>query len=174
VLTVAGRGFASRVCGSLAHAAGMGDLVCSSFDEYVEKAVELGNDRKQMAALRQRLAENRPTCDLFDTDKLVSHLDDLLDGMWADFVADRVPVPNLANLWAYDEIGTELDREDQELMARADYLDLYRTRLADYDRHLPLYPDGRLWPLHPAAPPKSTAAEAPPKPPVKAKGRKGK
>lgn len=169
VLTVAGRGFASRVCGSLAHAAGMGDLVCSTFDEYVEKAVELGNNRKQMDALRQRLAANRATCDLFNTDKLVSHLDDLLEGMWDDFVADRVPVPNLANLWAYDEIGTELDRADQELMSRPDYLDLYRAGLRDYNRHLPLYPDGRLWKDGPTSAPAQNA-----KPTAKTKARKGK
>lgn len=146
VLTVAGRGFASRVCGSLARAAGLPELVCASFQEYVDKAVELGTDRARLAALRQRLAAGRDTCDLFDTRKLVRHLDDLLQGMWNDFVADRVPVPNLANLDLYDEIGSDLDAEGMEMMAKPDYLDLYRARLREAHRHCPLPPDTRLWP----------------------------
>lgn len=146
VLTVAGRGFASRVCGSLARAAGLGELVCASFGEYVDKAVALGNDRAGLAALGRRLAAGRDTCDLFDTQKLVRHLDGLLDGMWADFVAGRVPVPDLANLDLYDEIGTGLDADGVEMMARPDYLDLYRAGLREADRHRPLPPDTRLWP----------------------------
>jgi predicted O-linked N-acetylglucosamine transferase (SPINDLY family) len=169
ILTVAGRGFASRVCGSLAHAAGMGDLVCSTFEEYVDKAVELGNDKRLRAAYRERLATNRATCDLFNTDKLITHLDDLLEGMWKDFVADRIPVPDLNNLPIYDEIGTELDDEALEMLARPDYLDLYRAALKAFDRHYPITPDTRLWPGTKAAP--AAKASAPPK--GKAKAKKG-
>ncbi|BAE52596.1 glycosyl transferase [Paramagnetospirillum magneticum] len=170
VLTVAGRGFASRVCGSLAVAAGLGDMVCTTFAEYVEKAVELGNDKRARQAIRDRLAANRATCDLFDTDKLVSHLDGLLAAMWEDFVADRVPRPNLANLDIYDEIGTDLDRDDLELIARADYQDLYRAQLREVDRHCPVAPDARLWPGEPAPPAQAAKAAAP----AKGKAKKAK
>jgi predicted O-linked N-acetylglucosamine transferase (SPINDLY family) len=169
VLTVAGRGFASRVCGSLAHAAGMGDLVCSTFEEYVDKAVELGNDKRRRTAYREQLAANRATCDLFDTDKLITHLDNLLEGMWNDFVADRIPVPDLNNLPIYDEIGTELDDDAVEMLSRPDYLDLYRAGLKAFDRHYPITPDTRLWPGAKTAP----AAKASPPLKGKAKAKKG-
>lgn len=170
VLTVAGRGFASRVCGSLAVAAGLGDLVCTTFEDYVEKAVELGNDKRRRNAYRETLAANRATCDLFDTDKLVSHLDALLVRMWDDFVADRVPVPDLTNLEVYDEIGTDLDSDAVEMLGRTDYLDLYGAQLRDYHRHCPVPPDARLWPGK--TPPGKPAAKA--AAPAKGKARKGK
>ena len=44
VLTVPGRTFASRVCASLVRAAGMGDLVCSTTEVYVARAIELGRN----------------------------------------------------------------------------------------------------------------------------------
>jgi predicted O-linked N-acetylglucosamine transferase (SPINDLY family) len=159
VLTIAGRGFASRVCGSLAHAAGLGDLVCSTFDEYVDKAVELGNDKRRRAAYRETLAANRATCDLFDTDKLITHLDALLEDMWKDFVADRVPVPDLTNMGVYDEIGTDLDSDAMEMLARPDYLDLYRDKLREIDRHCPLPHDTRLWPGAPSSAPAKVAKD---------------
>ena len=170
ILTVAGRGFASRVCGSLAVAAGLGDLVCSTFDEYVEKAVELGNDKRRRAAYREKLEANRHTCDLFNTDKLISHLDGLLEAMWSDFVANRIPVPNLVNLNLYDEIGTDLDNDDLEMLARPDYHDLYRAQMREFNRHCPVPADTRLWT---EANPKPPAA-AKPAAPVKGKGKKGR
>jgi predicted O-linked N-acetylglucosamine transferase (SPINDLY family) len=42
VLTLSGRSFASRVCGSLVRAAGLPDLVCSDAATYLELAVGLG------------------------------------------------------------------------------------------------------------------------------------
>lgn len=172
VLTVAGRGFASRVCGSLATAAGLNDLVCTSFEEYVDKAVDLGNDKRLMASYRQKLAVNRATCDLFDTDKLVSHLDALLEGMWNDYLADRIPVPDLTNMDIYDEIGTDLDNDEVELLARPDYLDLYRARMDEINRHSPLPADTRL---RKAGGTKAPAKPAPaPAPAPKGKGKKGK
>ena len=45
VLTIAGLGFASRVCTSLVRAAGLAELVCDGPEAYEDRAVELGNDR---------------------------------------------------------------------------------------------------------------------------------
>lgn len=149
VLTAAGRGFAARVCGSLVRAAGTPELVCNSLDEYVRRAVELGNDRAKLAALRRRLAEARATCDLFDTAKLVSHLDRLLVGMWEDYRHGRLPRPDLANLDIYDEIGTGLDRDGLEMMTVPDYEGLYLARMREMDSYAPLGPDRRLWPGEP-------------------------
>lgn len=162
VLTAPGRGFAARVCGSLVRAAGIGDLVCNSLEEYVRRAVELGKDRKKLAVYRERLAAERDRCDLFNPEKLMSHLDDLLLEMWADFQQGRLPQPELGNLEIYDDIGTDLDRDDQELMSVPDYEGLYLARLRDMHAFAPLRADSRLW-----SDPASAMTTLPPRPPAK-------
>jgi hypothetical protein len=145
MITISGRAFASRVCGSLVRAAGLPELVCATEDEYVALAVALAGDRARLAGLRARLEKNRLTCDLFNTDKLARALEALYRGMIADYQAGRLPEPDLANLAAYMAVGLEFDHEAAELMAEPAYHDLYKAGLAR--RHLvrPLRPDPRLW-----------------------------
>ncbi|WP_371876373.1 O-linked N-acetylglucosamine transferase, SPINDLY family protein [Pseudoduganella chitinolytica] len=78
VLTWAGRTFCSRMAGSLLHAVGLPELVTHTLADYEEVAVALGTDRARMAALRQRLADNRDTSPLFDTPRFVRDYEDLL------------------------------------------------------------------------------------------------
>jgi predicted O-linked N-acetylglucosamine transferase (SPINDLY family) len=70
VLTVAGRGFAARVCASLVHGAGLGELICSSSEEYISRAIDLARDSIRLRALRDRLLANRDRCTLFDAPDL--------------------------------------------------------------------------------------------------------
>ena len=145
VLTLPGRSFASRVCGSLVTAAGLGDLVATSPQDYVERAVALGSDPARIAALKTRLEANRMTCDLFNMDKLVTSLEALYADMVVEAQQGRLPRPDLTNLDAYFSIGTDLDHEGEEMLAVEDYPALYKTRLAR--RHLlrSLPADGRFW-----------------------------
>ena len=89
VLTLPGRSFAARVCGSLVRAAGLPELVCADPADYVTRAVELGRQPERLAELKKRLIAGRDTCLLFDTPLLVRHLEDLYCGMWTDFQASR-------------------------------------------------------------------------------------
>ncbi len=66
ILTRPGRAFAARVCASLATAAGMPELIVADRAEYVARAVQLGRERSQLAALRAKLELNRTTTSLFD------------------------------------------------------------------------------------------------------------
>jgi predicted O-linked N-acetylglucosamine transferase (SPINDLY family) len=159
VITLAGRSFASRVCGSLLKSAGLPDLICSTPERYVELAVELGRDKAKLAALRTRLAASRDTCVLFDTPLLARSLEDLYDRMWADYTAGKLPRPDLTNLDIYGEIGIELDRNDVELQTVADYRALYLHKLAEKHRFAAIPPDRRLWSGEAPA-----AAPAPPLP----------
>jgi predicted O-linked N-acetylglucosamine transferase (SPINDLY family) len=145
ILTLSGRGFASRVCGSLARAAGLPDLVCSTADEYVERAVALGSDRNQLQGYRARLAATRDTCVLFDTPLLARHLEGLYADMWREFSEGRVPRPDLTNLDVYHEVGIQDDHEAVEVQAIADYHGWYRRKLMQRHRLLPVGPDRRLW-----------------------------
>src|SRR4029079_11394097 len=96
ILTVPGRSFASRVCADLVRAAGIGEMECATPESYVERAVEFGNDRSKLAPIKAKLVAGRDTCLLFDTPKLVRHLEDIYRQMWSDLIRGAVPVPDLS------------------------------------------------------------------------------
>jgi predicted O-linked N-acetylglucosamine transferase (SPINDLY family) len=145
MVTISGKSFASRVCGSLVRSAGLPELVCATEAEYVDLAVALANDPARVAELKARLKATRDTCDLFNMDLLTRSLEDLYAEMAADYQAGRLPQPDLTNFEAYHKVGAELDHESADPMFTPGYPDLYRQGLRL--RHLvrPLRPDARLW-----------------------------
>ncbi|MBF0164341.1 MAG: tetratricopeptide repeat protein [Magnetococcales bacterium] len=146
ILTLAGVSFPSRVCGSLVRAAGLSELVCDTVEGYVERAVALGNDRASCMALRARLEAGRSSCVLFDMVKLARHLEGLYHGMRADFLADRVPRPDLANLAIYQEIGIGLDPEEGGWRGTLEALrGAYQAALRERDRLELVRHDHRWW-----------------------------
>jgi len=167
ILTLPGRSFAARVCGSLVTAAGLPELVCNSADEYVARAIELGNDRTLLAAMRLKLSANRSKCVLFDMELLVKSLEGLYEEMWSDFMEGRLPQPDLSNLDVLHEIASSEGHEEAIAKAAdlAQYLGVYRDGLAArhafttlaYDRRLrlkgssdPVSGDGSIVPLRAA------------------------
>ncbi|PXW91926.1 putative O-linked N-acetylglucosamine transferase (SPINDLY family) [Sphaerotilus hippei] len=66
MLTIAGQGFASRVAASLLDTVGLPDLVCLDVDEYIDKALELAQDRPRLQALREHLVQARTASPAFD------------------------------------------------------------------------------------------------------------
>lgn len=145
VLTVPGRSFASRVCSSLVSAAGLRDLICPTPAIYVALAIAIGLDREKAEGLKTRLAASRASCLLFDTPRLVAHLEDLYRDMWSDLERGALPSPNLANLDIYHEIGTHLEVERAELLSEEAYEALYMAKLAEWDATYPVAPDIRMW-----------------------------
>ncbi len=148
VLALEGQGFAARVCAGLVTAAVLPDLVCRSLDDYVARAVAIAQTPGAAADLRARLEQGRASCTLFDTPLLVRSLETLFDTMWEDFASGRLPVPNLANLGIYEEIGLGLleGREGEGIAPAA-----YEAELARWNELEPLMPDQRLWPTRPQA-----------------------
>ena len=144
VLTMAGRSFASRVCASLAHAAGLPELVCDSPGAYVDRAVELGTRPHMLLALRDRLQAGRDRCTLFDTPLLVARLELLYEQMWDDYLSGRLPEPDLTNLAVYNAIGDEIDHETAEVPDLQTYERRYATALAYRNSVSPIMPDRRL------------------------------
>lgn len=69
LLTCRGTTFPGRVASSLLTAAGLPELITESQGVYEEVAIRLARDSAAMAALKQKLAENRSSCPLFDTDR---------------------------------------------------------------------------------------------------------
>lgn len=146
LLTVPGRSFASRVCGSLIKSAGVEETIVKTPDEYVREAVALANDPARCKALRARLLANRDTCVLFDTPLLVRKMEDLFAEMWADYTSGKLPIPDLTNLDIYNEVGIELDKDEVDMMTVPDYLGMYRKALAAKAESIFVHRDNRLWP----------------------------
>ncbi|MFA6020397.1 MAG: O-linked N-acetylglucosamine transferase [Rhodospirillales bacterium] len=145
VLTLSGRSFASRVCGSLVRSAGLPELVCSSRQEYVGRAVALGRDREKLVSYRRQLQEGRDSCTLFDTTLLARHLEELYRRMWQDFEKGALPKPDLANLDVYLEASADADHDAMDLLAVEDYENWWRDKLAKRHRFREIPPDARLW-----------------------------
>jgi predicted O-linked N-acetylglucosamine transferase (SPINDLY family) len=145
VLTLSGRSFASRVCGSLVTSVGLPELVCGDAGQYVEKAVALAGDRAAVIALKDRLKAGRDTCVLFDMDLLVRSVEDLFHQMAAEHQAGERPRPDLSNLDDYLEVGLAADGDTRDMMVEADLDGLYRQGLARRHQMRPVRPDDRLW-----------------------------
>jgi protein O-GlcNAc transferase len=75
VLTCMGMAFAGRVAASLLHAAGLPELVASSLQEYEAIAMRLAGSTHELAAVKDKLARNRDTCPLFDTEKTTRNIE---------------------------------------------------------------------------------------------------
>jgi predicted O-linked N-acetylglucosamine transferase (SPINDLY family) len=144
LLTLSGRSFASRVCGSLARSSGIPELVCSTAQEYVETAVSLGNDPARLESIREKLRAEKSSCVLFDTPLLVRRLEQLYREMWADFQRGTLPTPDLRNLDVYLEVGEQVNNDEVEMQTLEDYHQWWLERLATRHAFRPVYPDQRL------------------------------
>lgn len=146
VLTLSGRCFASRVCGSLVRSAGVPELVCDTPERFVQRAVALATaERVTLTSYRQRLIAGRDTSVLFDIDGLARKLEALYAQMAAEYAADALPQPNLANLSAYLAIGAAYDHDVTEIGLQSGYHAIYRAELDALHCRRPLIADGRLW-----------------------------
>jgi hypothetical protein len=146
VVTLSGRSFASRVCGSLVRSAGLPELVCETPEEFVARAVALGNDPEMRKGFQQLLIETRDSSVLFDTPGLVRSLEELYRAMWSDYERGALPAPDLANLDVYLEVGVEQPHEEIEVRSIGAYEDWWRANLAARHARRPLPHDRRFWP----------------------------
>ena len=144
VLTLSGRSFASRVCGSLVRAAGIPELVCASAEEFVARAVAFGNDRTLIQPYREKLLAGRASCTLFDMPSLVRHLEELYGQMWAQCVKGELPRPDLANLDVYLEVGSQVNHDEIEVQTLNDYHGWWLDKLARRHQFRPIDLDRRL------------------------------
>ncbi|OJU03458.1 MAG: hypothetical protein BGN83_00050 [Rhizobium sp. 63-7] len=99
VATKKGSNFASRVSESLLNALGVPELVAADDDDYVRLCVELARDHEKRAAIRQKIADNRFSAPLFDTERFTRHLEQAYEMMAerakAGLEPDHIDVPAL-------------------------------------------------------------------------------
>lgn len=91
VLTCMGEALQSRVAASLLNAIGLPELVTTNMQDYERLALELAGNPEKLAALRNRLAQNRDTTPLFDTPKLTRHLESAYEQMMSRYQAGLPP-----------------------------------------------------------------------------------
>ncbi len=81
VLTSTGETFASRVAGSILHAAGLPELVTSTLAEYEAAALRLAGDRAELDMLRARIQKSRMEAPLFDTPRFTRAIETAFEWM---------------------------------------------------------------------------------------------
>jgi predicted O-linked N-acetylglucosamine transferase (SPINDLY family) len=82
VLTSTGESFASRVAASLLMAVGLPELVTNNLADYEALALKLATEQHILTAIRERLAQNRLTTPLFDTQSFRQHIEAAYVTMW--------------------------------------------------------------------------------------------
>jgi protein O-GlcNAc transferase len=91
LLTCRGRAFAGRVATSLLGAIGLPELITSDLAAYEALALRLAREPARLGGLRDRLAQNRATHPLFDTDRFRRHIESAYRQMWE--IAERGEAP---------------------------------------------------------------------------------
>lgn len=83
-LTLAGETLLARQGAGVITAAGLGDWVANSVEDYIDKAVSLAGDLPRLAALRAGLRELVSASPLYDAQRFARNLEDALWGMWRE------------------------------------------------------------------------------------------
>jgi len=91
VLTCVGETFPGRVAASLLNAIGLPELITSTTQEYETLAIELATNPEKLAAIKHKLASNRLTTPLFDTQKFTRHIEAAYTMMYERYQADLPP-----------------------------------------------------------------------------------
>jgi len=75
VLTQIGETFAGRVAASLLNTVGLPELIKQTQEEYEKAAIELATDPARLALFKDRLAQNRLTTPIFNTQLFTRHIE---------------------------------------------------------------------------------------------------
>ena len=93
VVTCAGTTFAGRVAGSLLRAVGLPELVTHTLADYEALALRLATDGERFAKVKAKLARNRLTAPLFDTERFRRHIEAAYTAMWEIHRRGEAPRP---------------------------------------------------------------------------------
>ncbi|NDD16477.1 MAG: hypothetical protein EB092_05660 [Chitinophagia bacterium] len=82
IITIRGNTFASRVCSSVLHAAGLEDLVATSLDQYINLAVNLAKNVDKLKALKYKIEKEIKISRLYDIIEYVSIFENCLEEIY--------------------------------------------------------------------------------------------
>ncbi len=91
LVTCLGSSFAGRVAASLLQAVGLPDLIAETLADYEALALRLASDESALSDVKARLAQNRETFSLFDTDRYRRHIESAYETMWRNHRRGKAP-----------------------------------------------------------------------------------
>lgn len=91
LLTCLGETFAGRVSASLLHAIDLAELVAKSLEDYEQMAVALALHPDKMTGVRNKLAANRRTTPLFNTELFAKHIETAYTAMYERYQSQLPP-----------------------------------------------------------------------------------
>ncbi len=91
IITHPGDTFAARVTASMLKAIGLDELIFPTLEAYEAAAVALGRDPARVAALKAKVAANRPVQPLFDTARWVRNVERAYRLIWDNHAAGHPP-----------------------------------------------------------------------------------
>jgi predicted O-linked N-acetylglucosamine transferase (SPINDLY family) len=87
VITLLGNRHAGRVGASILHRLGLGELIASSAEKYIELAGALTLDRKRLQKMRSSLRSRMQESELMNSRRFTRHLEDVYYQMWREYRA---------------------------------------------------------------------------------------
>jgi len=98
VLTRIGDTFVGRMAASVLNAIHLPELITTTPEAYEQMAIDLAMHPEKLAAVKNKLAENRLTTPLFDTKLFTKHIEAAYSAMYdrhqAELPPDHIVIPN--------------------------------------------------------------------------------
>ena len=91
VLTLIGKSFASRVAASLLTAIDLPELITSTQSAYEAKAIELAHNPDKLASIKEKLAQNRSSTQLFNTSLFAKNIEVIYTKIYQRYQEDLPP-----------------------------------------------------------------------------------
>ena len=93
-----GKTFAGRVAASLLNAIHLPELITTTLEDYERLEIDLATRPEKMALIKRKLADNRLTTPLFDTQLYTKHIEAAYTAMHerhkAGLAPDHIIIPN--------------------------------------------------------------------------------
>ena len=91
VLTRIGEAFVGRMAASVLNAIHLPELITTTLEDYERLAIELATNPEKLAIIKRKLADNRLTTPLFDTELFTKHIESAYTAMYERHQAGLVP-----------------------------------------------------------------------------------
>ena len=91
LVTKVGLGFAARVAGSLLNAVGLPELITETEQDYEVLILELATNPTKLAGIKEKLATNRLTQPLFNTELYTKHLENGYNQAYQNYFDGNLP-----------------------------------------------------------------------------------
>jgi len=89
ILTCLGQAFAGRVAGSLLNAVGMPELIAKDINDYENIAIGLANNHDAISTIKLKLAANKATAPLFNTNLFAGNLELAYEKMYSVYLSGK-------------------------------------------------------------------------------------